>query len=83
LGTSNGQPVAHIPQPMQASGFTSTMPFSYWTMAPGAGQARRQPGSAQCMHWSLRMSQANPPSVSVCSLNLIRFQKSALSCGIV
>src|SRR6267378_4160881 len=38
-GTSNGHPVSHILQPMQASGFTSTMPFSYCTIAPGAGQA--------------------------------------------
>ncbi len=49
-GTLNGQPVSHSPQPMQASGLTSTMPFSYCTMAPGAGHALRQPGSAQCMH---------------------------------
>ena len=42
---------------MQASGLTSTMPFSYCTIAPGAGQAARQPGSSQCMHWSLRISQ--------------------------
>ena len=49
-GTSNGHPVAHRPQPMQASGLTSTMPFSYCTIAPGAGHALRQPGSAQCMH---------------------------------
>ncbi len=55
-GTSNGQPVSHSSQPMHWSGFTSTMPFSYCTMAPGAGHALRQPGSAQCMHWSLRIS---------------------------
>ena len=72
-GTSNGQPVSHILQPMHASGFTSTMPFSYCTMAPGAGQALRQPGSAQCMHWSLRISQEKFPSAST-SRNLIRFQ---------
>ena len=35
------------------------MPLAYWTMAPGAGQAMRQPGSAQCMHWSLRISQCS------------------------
>jgi len=50
LGTLNGQPVSHSPQPMQASGLTSTMPFAYCTIAPGAGHAARQPGSAQCMH---------------------------------
>src|SRR5713226_10735452 len=41
-GTSKGHPVSHILQPMQASGFTSTMPFSYCTMAPGAGHALRR-----------------------------------------
>ncbi len=59
---------------MHASGLVSTMPFSYCTMAPGAGQAARQPGSAQCMHWSLRISHASAPSASSTSLNLIRFQ---------
>ena len=79
-GTSNGQPVAHSPQPMQASELTSTMPFSYCTIAPGAGHAARQPGSAQCMHWSLRISQASPPGCS-CSRNLIRFQRFASRVG--
>src|SRR5207245_5686902 len=74
LGTSKGQPVSQYPQPMQASGLTSTIPFSYCTIAPGAGQAARQPGSSQCMHWSLRISQTTPPSNS-CSLKRIRFQK--------
>ncbi len=81
-GTSNGQPVAHSWHPMHWSGFTSTVPFEYWTMAPGAGQALRQPGSAQCMHWSLRISQLKLPSTSP-SWNLIRFQKSASSDGSV
>ena len=53
------------------------MPLVYWTMAPGAGQAARQPGSAQCMHWSLRISHCSAPSSS-CSWNLIRFQKFAV-----
>src|SRR5678816_467493 len=61
-GTSNGQPVSHRRQPMHRSGFTSTMPLEYWTIAPGAGQALRQPGSAQCMHWSLRINQLKLPS---------------------
>src|SRR5262249_42241141 len=81
-GTSNGQPVAQRPQPMHASGLTSTMPFSYCTIAPGAGHALRQPGSAQCMHWSLRISQDSAPLRSS-SRNLIRFQKLASSFGIV
>src|SRR5688572_10846084 len=51
-------------------------------MAPGAGQAIRHPGSAQCMHWSLRISQWSPFAVS-CSPNRIRFQKLAVIAGIV
>ena len=82
FGTLKGHPVAQKPQPMQASGLTSTMPFSYWTMAPGAGQAARQPGSSQCMHWSLRISHTTPPSKSL-SLKRIRFQNSASSSGMV
>src|SRR6202165_4793675 len=82
LGMSKGQPVSHSLQPMHASGFTSTMPFSYCTMAPGAGQAARQPGSEQCMHWSLRISQAIE-SPSGRSSKRIRFQKLASVFGIV
>src|SRR6478672_10379512 len=79
-GTSNGQPVSQYPHPMHRSGFTSTIPLAYWTIAPGAGQASRHPGSSQCMHWSLRMSHAMPPSKS-CSLKRIRFQKFASRVG--
>src|SRR5450756_1012716 len=35
------------------------MPLLYWTIAPGAGQALRQPGSAQCMQPSLRISHSS------------------------
>src|SRR6202035_1362635 len=63
LGMLNGQPVTQYWQPMECSCWKSTIPFEYWTIAPSAGQARKQPGSAQCMHWSLRISQLNvPPS---------------------
>ena len=67
---------------MHLSASTSTIPLAYWTIAPGAGHEVRHPGSAQCMHWSFRKSQANPPSCS-CSRNLIRFQKEAWVSGIV
>src|SRR5271156_3334639 len=50
FGMLNGQPVTQYSQPMQCSCWKSTMPLEYWTIAPSAGQARRQPGSAQCMH---------------------------------
>src|SRR5216683_4894417 len=68
---------------MQFSCWKSTMPFVYWTIAPSAGQARRQPGSSQCMHWSLRISHCSTPSSRWCSLNLIRFQKLHVVDGIV
>ena len=74
LGMLNGQPETQNWQPMQFSCWKSTIPFAYCTMAPSAGQARRQPGSAQCMHWCLRMSQAKLPSECSLSLNLMRFQ---------
>ena len=64
---------------MHWSGFTSTMPFAYWTMrARAPGRPRGSPGSAQCMHWSLRMSHLMPPSTSFSSKR-IRFQNSASS----
>ncbi len=44
---------------MQFSWTKSTMPFEYCTMAPGAGQALRQPGSEQCMQPSLRISHSS------------------------
>src|SRR5581483_1050563 len=50
FGILNGQPVTQYWQPMQFSCWKSTMPFVYCTIAPSAGQARKQPGSAQCMH---------------------------------
>src|SRR5215472_3648100 len=59
------------------------MPFAYCTMAPSAGQASRQPGSAQCMHWSLRMVHIKLPSSSTCSLKRMRFQKFHDVCGMV
>ena len=46
---------------MQFSWMKSTMPLAYCTMAPGAGQALRQPGSSQCMQPSLRMSHSRLP----------------------
>src|SRR6476661_79196 len=80
---SNGQPLAQYWQPMQFSCWKSTMPFVYWTMAPSAGHARRQPGSSQCMHWSLRISHMSVPSSRWCSWNLMRFQKFQVVLGIV
>src|SRR5207237_5047548 len=76
-----GQPETQYSQPMQFSWLKSTMPLEYFTIAPSAGQARRHPGSAQCMHWSLRISHDRSPLGASISANLIRFQYSACSVG--
>ena len=44
---------------MQFSEMKSTMPLAYLTMAPGAGQAFKHPGSSQCMQPSLRISHSS------------------------
>src|SRR5215510_14221017 len=44
---------------MQFSDTKSTMPFEYLMIAPGEGQALRQPGSSQCMQPSLRISHSS------------------------
>src|SRR5271166_4033518 len=62
LGMLNGHPVTQYSHPMQCSSLKSTIPLAYCTIAPSAGQDARHPGSAQCMHWSLRISQLNVPS---------------------
>src|SRR5918992_3742388 len=69
---SNGHPETQYWHPMHLSSSKSTIPFSYWTIAPGAGQARRHPGSSQCRHESLRMGQASPPSSRSTSLKRMR-----------
>ena len=40
------------------------MPLAYCTIAPGDGQAFRQPGSSQCMQPSLRISHSRLPVAS-------------------
>src|SRR5215470_16317090 len=76
-GTLKGQPVMHEPQPMQCSSTKSTIPLLYWTIAPGDGQAFRQPGSAQCMQPSLRISHSSRPSCSTYSVKRITVHDSA------
>jgi hypothetical protein len=53
---------------MQLAWLKSTTPFAYFTIAPGAGQAFRQPGSSQCMQPSLRISHSTRPSAVSISL---------------
>ncbi len=74
---SNGQPDTQSWQPMQLSWLKSTIPFSYWTIAPGAGQAYRHPGSSQCRQASFLISHWTSPPTSI-SLKRIRSQVSAL-----
>src|SRR5262245_18432210 len=59
---------------MQFSLMKSTMPLSYVTIAPGDGQAFRQPGSSQCMQPSLRISHSRLPCVGSTSKNFITVQ---------
>ena len=56
---------------MQFSEMKSTMPLAYCTIAPGEGQAFRQPGSEQCMQPSLRISHSRLPSGFSYSVNRI------------
>src|SRR3984893_7678963 len=78
FGTSNGQPVEQYLQPMHFSGSTSTMPFEYCTIAPGAGHASRHPGSAQCVQPSLRISHSRSPLGFSYSVKRINVQDSPL-----
>src|SRR5919106_632226 len=48
------------------------MPFSYWTIAPGAGHASRQPGSSQWRQESFRINHAMSLSSSSPSLKRMR-----------
>src|SRR5438309_3933616 len=63
---------------MQFSEMKSTIPFEYWTIAPGAGQAFRHPGSAQCMQPSLRISHSRSPLGFSYSVKGINVQDSAV-----
>src|SRR3989440_1213630 len=54
------------------------MPFGSSTIAPGAGQAFRHPGSAQCMQPSLRISHSRSPLGFSYSVKRINVQDSAV-----
>src|SRR5215471_3010664 len=61
------------------------MPLEYCTIAPGDGQAFRQPGSAQCMQPSLRISHSRfwvsglTHSVKRISVNMFGVRSGGLS----
>src|SRR5215510_3053095 len=63
---------------MQFSWMKSTMPFEYCTMAPGEGQAFRQPGSAQCMQPSLRISHSRLSASGLVSFHSMQADWQAL-----
>src|SRR5690606_29834235 len=55
------------------------MPLLYCRMAPGEGQALRQPGSSQCMQPSLRISHSRLPVASFSySVNRMTVHESAV-----
>src|SRR5574343_1085875 len=66
---------------MQFSSAKSTMPFLYWMIAPGDGQALRQPGSAQCMQPSLRISHSRWPFSSTSAKRISVQLLAVRSCG--
>src|SRR5690606_15496433 len=67
---------------MQFSLMKSTMPFEYLTIAPGAGQALRQPGSSQCMQPSLRMSHSSRVLSSGCFICTSAKRMTVQDCGV-
>ncbi len=58
------------------------MPLAYWTMAPGAGQAFRQPGSEQCMQPSLRISHSSRPFSSTSAKRITVHDLAVRSTGL-
>src|SRR5437762_11248049 len=66
---------------MQFSSWKSTIPFEYCTMAPGDGHAFRHPGSAQCMHPSLRISHSRSPLGFSYSAKRITVQDASVRSG--
>ncbi len=54
------------------------MPLLYCTIAPGEGQAFRQPGSSQCMQPSLRISHSRSPAGFSYSVNRITVQECSV-----
>ena len=68
-GTLNGQPASHSRQPMHCSGFTSTMPFEYWTMAPGR-RARPETARIGAVHALVLAHQPGEVAVDLGLLEL-------------
>src|SRR5450631_3650694 len=67
---------------MQFSSWKSTMPLLYCTTAPGAGQALRHPGSAQCMQPSLRISHSSRPCSSYSVKRITVHESGVRSAGL-
>ncbi|MNW04862.1 hypothetical protein D3C71_2010210 [compost metagenome] len=58
------------------------MPLAYWMMAPSDGQAFRQPGSAQCMQPSLRISHSSLPFSSTSEKRITVHDLAVRSAGL-
>src|SRR3984957_15985104 len=54
----NGQPATQVPQPLQTSACTTTVPNSVRNSAP-VGHTSRHPAWVQCLHTSDDISQRN------------------------
>src|SRR3954447_15086894 len=83
--TPNGHAGTHIPQPLQTSSWTTTVPNSVRNSAP-VGQTSRHGAVVQCLQTSEDINQRMPSSsaglagtVRVCSMNATWRQVSELS----
>src|SRR5699024_11266140 len=56
--TPNGQPATQVPQPLQISSWTTTVPYSVRYKAP-VGHTSKQPAKVQCLHTSELISHRN------------------------
>src|SRR5690625_3512789 len=56
--TPKGQPATQVPQPLQMSSWTTTVPYSVRYRAP-VGHTSKQPANVQCLHTSELISHRN------------------------
>src|SRR5699024_4008179 len=56
--TPNGQPATQVPQPLQISSWTTTVPYSVRYKAP-VGHTSKHPAKVQCLHTSELISHRN------------------------
>src|SRR5690625_7836567 len=56
--TPKGQPATQVPQPLQISSWTTTVPYSVRYRAP-VGHTSKHPANVQCLHTSELISHRN------------------------